>query len=94
MVGFPKELRTKQDYLNAVAYVKSTGAGKTLLLARLESLKANTKIMVLKESSKAKPSEEQTQEDYKAIDDPNCEMIRLGFSETEINKIISEVQNV
>jgi len=88
MVGFPKELRTKQDYLNAVDYAKSTGTDKAVMIARLESLKSNTTIMVLKNSSKGKPAEEQTQDDYESAPDPNCEMRRLEFTEAEINNLI------
>jgi len=88
MVGFPKDLRTKQDYLNAVDFVKSTGTDKAVMIARLEGLKSNTTIMVLKNSSVGKPAEEQTQDDYEPVPDPNCEMVRLGFTEAEIDALI------
>ncbi len=88
MIGFPNELRTKQDYLNAVDFVKSTGTDKTMMIAKLESLKSNTNMMVLKDSSKSKLPEKQTQEDYVLVPDPDCEMKRLGFTEAEINSLI------
>ena len=88
MVGFPKDLRTKQDYLNAVDYVKTTGTDKAKLISRLEGLKSNTKMLVLKNSSKGKDPEDQTPDDYESVLNPNCEMKRLGFTEAEINKLI------
>ena len=94
MVGYPKELRTKQDYLNAVGYVKSTGTDKAIMISRLESLKSNTTIMVLKKSSEGKDPEEHTQADFEAVPDPNCEMKRLGFTEAEIDKLLGGLKNV
>jgi hypothetical protein len=91
MVGFPKNLLTKQDYENAVEFVNSGGAGRDVLIARLTGLKSFNKINVLKSGSAGKPAEEQTPDDYKAIDDPNCEMIRLGFSVEEINALIGRL---
>ena len=88
MVGFPKELRTKQDILNAVDFVKSSESDKAILISRLEGLKSNTKMMVLKKTSESKPAEEQTPDDYELKPDPNCEMKRLGFTEADIDKLI------
>ncbi|MEN6562105.1 MAG: hypothetical protein ABFD11_01025 [Christensenella sp.] len=88
MRGFPKELRTKQDYLNAAEYVKSNGEGKSLLIARLKELKMTTTMMILKESSRSMRAEKQHQEDYIPAPDPNCEMLRLGFTGKEIDDLI------
>lgn len=88
MTGFPKELHTKQDFLNAVRYVKAGGEGKEILIARLERMKVSTTMMALKESSKSKRAEKQQQEDYIPVPDPNCEMRRLGFTENEIDSLI------
>jgi hypothetical protein len=88
MVGFPKDLRTKQDYLNAVDYVKSTGSDKTVMISRLEGLKSNITMMVLKNESAGKPAEDQTGDDYHVVPDPNCEMLRLGFTGAEIDALI------
>ena len=88
MVGYTKELRTKQDYLNAVGYVQQTGTDKAIMITRLKSLKSNTTIMVLKKSSEGKDPEEHTQDDFEAVPDPNSEMARLGFTEVEIDKLI------
>jgi hypothetical protein len=91
MVGFPKNLLTKQDYLNAVEFVNSGGEGRDVLIERLMGIKLFTKINVLKSGSVGKPAEEQTTEDYKAIDDPNCAMVRLGFSIEEIDNLIGRL---
>jgi hypothetical protein len=88
MVGFPKNLLTKQDYLNAVTFANSSGEGKNVILSALNGLKINNKINVLKKASAGKPADEQTLEDYEAIVDPNCEMIRLGFTIEEIDNLI------
>ena len=93
MTGFPEEdLRTKQDFINAVEYVKATGEGKAILIARLESIKASTTMMELKESSRSKRADKQLQEDYVSVPDPNCEMRRLGFSEAEIDYLIGRLK--
>ncbi|GHU66507.1 hypothetical protein FACS189447_07500 [Spirochaetia bacterium] len=92
MVGLPKDLFTKEDWLNAVGYANSTGQGKSVMIARLNGLKQNIKINVLKQSSAGKDSEELTPEDFEPVDDPNCEIKRLGFSETEINGLIGGLE--
>lgn len=92
MIGFPKDLRTKQDFLNAVEYVKATGEDKATLIARLESLKATITMMDLKESSRSKRADKQLQEDYASVPDPNCEMGHLGFSEAEIDYLIGRLK--
>jgi hypothetical protein len=92
MVGFPNELKTKQDWLNAVSYATLTKDGKTVLINRLLELKNNTTVLVLKASSKDKPSEEQTLDDFERVDDPACEKNRLGFTDVEIDKIIRSLK--
>jgi hypothetical protein len=88
MVGLPKQLNTKADWLNAVQYAKTTGEGKATMCTRLLSLKTNTTILVLKAASKNKDSEEQTPEDYEAAIDGGCEKVRLGFTDDEIDELI------
>ena len=92
MVGLPKQLSTKTDWLNAVNYAKSTGDGKAVMRNRLLSLKQNTKILVLKKSSAGKDSEEQTPDDFEAVNYPGAEKIRLGFTDTEINELIGGLE--
>jgi|LSQA01.1.fsa_nt_gi hypothetical protein len=88
MVGLPNSLSTKQDWLNAVEYANSTGQGKSVMIARLNSLKQNTKMNVLKEASAGKSAEDQTPDDFESVDDPNCELLRLGFSGLEVDSLI------
>ena len=88
MKGFPKDLRTKQDYIHAAACVKENSEDRTILLARLERMKASTTRMGLNESAKSKPAEKQHQEDYEPVPDPCCEMRRLGFTEEELDRLI------
>lgn len=92
MIGFPKDLRTKQDFLNAVEYVKLSGEDKAILITRFESLKATTTMMDLRESSRSKRADKQHQEDYAPVPDLNCEMNRLGFTKEEIDCLIGEVK--
>jgi hypothetical protein len=88
MVGLPKQLSTKADWLNAVNYAKTTGDGKAAMRGRLLSLKNHSTILVLKKSSAGKDSEDQTPEDYESAADPGCEKARLGFTDTEIDELI------
>lgn len=94
MIGFPKDLRTRQDYLNACEYVQKTGEGAELLIARLEWLKATTTAQGLKAESWSKRAEKQQQSDYEPVADVNCEMYRLGFTAPEIEKLIGGLKRV
>lgn len=86
-------LSTKQDYINAVRLVNSTGESVELLVARLNALKNSTNMMSLKESSYSKRAETQHQEDYEPIADVNCEMSRLGFTCGEVDALIGELKD-
>ena len=92
MYGLPKELKTKQDWLNAVNYAVATGDGKAIMTNRLKELKMNTKYLVLKKESEGKPPEEQTPDDFEFADDPACEKNLLDFSDQEINNLIGELK--
>jgi len=91
MIGTPKELKTKQDYLNAAEYAVASGEGKAALRNRLLGLKNNSTMLVLKKASEKKPSEEQTEDDFEAVSDPACEKNRLGFSDREIDQLIGDL---
>jgi hypothetical protein len=91
MVGLPKDLKTKQDWQNAINYALTSGDGKAVMKNRLLELKTNTTILVLKADSADKPSEEQTESDFEKVDDPACEKIRLGFTDIEIEKLIGDL---
>jgi len=91
MVGIPNNLLTKKDYYNAVDYVISTGDGKSVLIARLNNLKANITINVLKETSAGKDAEELTADDFQPESDPNCELNRLQFTEAEVDSLIGRL---
>jgi hypothetical protein len=88
MVGFPKELKTKQDWINAASYAASTGDGKAALKKRLSELKSNTSVLVLKAASASKDPEEQTEADFEMVDDLACEKLRLGFTDQEIDQLV------
>jgi hypothetical protein len=92
MYGLPNRLNTKQDWINAVNYANKNGQTSELT-ARLRELRDHTKIRVLKEGV-TKPVEEQADEDYREIDDPGCEKIRLGFTDPEINVLINALEGV
>lgn len=92
MIGLPKQLSTKADWLNAVKYAKTTGDGKAEMQNRLLSLKTHCTILVLKKASAGKDSEDQTPEDYEAAVDPGCEKARLGFTDAEIDELIGGLE--
>jgi hypothetical protein len=92
MVGLPNLLKTRQDWINAVDYAKSTGDGKATMKRRLLELKDNNTILVLKAAAVDKDPEEQTQADFEAVPDPACEKIRLGFTDNEIEELIGGME--
>jgi hypothetical protein len=92
MVGTPRQLSTKTDWLNAVKYAKAMGEGKAAMRGRLLSLKVNSTILVLKTSSAKKDSEDQTPEDYETALDAGCEKVRLGFTDDEIEELIGGLE--
>jgi orotidine-5'-phosphate decarboxylase len=92
MIGLPGNLFTREDWINAVEYAKAHSTGKDVMISRLNGLKSNTKINILKSTALDKPAEEQTPEDFEAIDDPNCEMLRLGFTAAQIENLIGGLQ--
>lgn len=94
MIGFPKDLRTKQDILNAVEYVKATGEGKEMMCAWLKRIKATDTRMELKESGRNKRADKQHQEDYTPVPDPNSQMRRLGFTLEEMDCLIGGIDHV
>ena len=92
MVGIPKVYNTKQDYENAVAYTVKTNSGKAEVARALHDLKDNVYMLVLKESSKDVPAEEQTADDYKKVENPNCKKNQLGFTDEEIDALLAKVE--
>jgi len=92
MVGLPIDLFTKKDWNNAVDYAVSTGDGRDVMAARLENLKNNTKMNVLRKESVGKPADELTPDDFEAVDDPNSEFARLGFTVAEIDGLTGRLK--
>ena len=91
MIGLPTEMQTKQDWNNAVDYAVQHKTGITTMITRLEDLRDNIYMNVLKESSKDVPADEQTPDDYEQVENPACEKNRLGFSDAEINALIARL---
>lgn len=92
MVGIPKHCQTKKDWQNAVDYAVSHNTGRTELRSRLQHLRDDHYMNVLKEESKTKPAEEQTADDYEAVDNPAAEKYRLGFADSEINDLMEALK--
>ena len=92
MVGIPKHCQTKKDWRNAVDYAVAHNTGKAELYSRLEHLRDDHYMNVLKESSREKPVEEQTPEDYEEVDNPAAEKYKLGFSDAEINALMEALK--
>lgn len=97
MFGIPQNLSTKQDWLNALAFVETTGNGKTEMKKRFLSLKQNSTMLVPKNEKKGRGNKEGTEaaelapEDFHAVDDPGSEKNRLGFSDAELDEIIGRL---
>lgn len=92
MVGIPRYCQTKKDWQNAVDYAVAYNTGKSELHSRLEHLRDDHYMNVLKESSKGKPAEEQTPDDYEPIDNPAAEKYRLGFTDNEIDALMEALK--
>lgn len=92
MVGIPKECQTKKDWQNAVDYAVKHNTGKTELYSRLQHLRDDHCMNVLKEESKEKPVEEQTADDYESMDNPASEKYRLGITDEEIEKMMEALR--
>lgn len=92
MRGIPNVFNTKQDWLNTHQYAMDKGDEhyKAILSARLSSLKNTGTVLVLKESAPADP-EEQTPEDFEAIQDPRSALATSGLSVAEIDLMISQL---
>ena len=92
MVGIPNDLFTIKDWENAVSYAITTGNGKNVMIARLNNLKSNTTINVLKKTSEKKSADDLTPDDFEAVDDPNSEFKRLGFTLEMVESLIRSLQ--
>jgi len=92
MIGYPAILETKDDYENALAYVKEHKEFASRFRAQLENLKSNIYKKVLKEEAQEKDPEELTPEDFEDVFDPTCEKNRLGFTDAEIDRMIKEAK--
>lgn len=88
MIGFPKILKTKQDYLNAVAYSEKTGEEKDYLISRFMRMLESTTYNGLKDEAYSMRPEKQHQENYEKKYDVNCLMNYVGFTEKEIKDLI------
>ena len=92
MKGIPGLLNTKQDWLNAHHYALAQGNSgyKSVLKGRLEALKNTAAVLVLKEGVTAEP-EDQTADDFEAVEDQASAFVRTGLSTAEIDLMISQL---
>lgn len=91
MLGKPTILNSAADYQNAVDYYKVHKSEKAVMIKKLENLRDNIYILVLKESSKGKDPEEQTADDFEKVLNPNPLKKKLGISDAQINTWIEEL---
>ena len=84
MVGIPKYCQTKKDWQNAVDYAVKHNTGKTELYSRLQHLRDDHYMNVLKE--------EQTPEDYEPVDNPAAEKYRIGITDEEIENMMEALK--
>lgn len=92
MWGSPNNLNSAADYKNAVDWCRARNSGKAEMIAKLEGLRDDVYILTLKESSKDKPADEQTADDYEQTLDPNPPKKRLGITDAQINTWIEELK--
>lgn len=92
MIGIPSVFNTKQDFYNAVDYACSKNEGKALIAKALHDIQDNIYMLVLKKTSKDKPAEEQTPEDFEKVENPACMKYQLGFSDEEINALLVRLE--
>lgn len=92
MIGVPSVYNTKKDYENTVAYAVKTNSGKAEVARALHDLQDNIYMLVLKESSKDVPAEDQTANDYEKVENPACKKNKLGFTDAEINALLAKVE--
>lgn len=107
MIGNPKHLNSKNDYLNVQALAMAGEADKASMMARWQSLLDTAshyvfdRVMAAGEQPPApEPAYrvcEETREGvttktlFRLEADPNCAMARLGFTAAEINNHITEL---
>lgn len=92
MVGIPSKYNTKKDYENAVDYAVKTNSGKGEVARVLHDLQDNVYMLVLKETSKDVPAEEQKADDFEKVLNPACKKNKLGFTDQEINALLAKVE--
>ncbi len=92
MIGFPTDLKTKQDYYNAAEYAEQRGIGKEFLIARLQAMLDSTTYNGLKAEAYSMRPEKQHQENYEKKSDVNCTMRRIGFSLEEVEALIAKLE--
>lgn len=88
MVGIPESCQTKKDWQNAVKYAASNNEGKMIMFRRLEHLRDDHFMKVLKKGSESKKPEELTDDDYELVDNPSAPRHRLGFTDGEITAMM------
>lgn len=92
MIGFPTDLKTKQDYYNATEYAVHSGRGKEYLIARLQAILNSTTYNGLKAEAYAMRPEKQHQDNYEKKYDVNCILSRIGFSLEEVEALIAKLE--
>lgn len=93
MVGIPKMLATRQDWLNAFDYAQAGGnmGLKNEFRERLAALNGTRRMKVLKAGIEKTP-EEQTPEDFEDVLDPASPFVRSGLTEGEVNQMIGALE--
>lgn len=87
MRGFPKMLQTKEDYYNVIQMANRRELSREQAAKVLDNLIATRNSNYLKETSMGKDPKDQTPDDFEPRVDTSSEMEKLGFTETEINKL-------
>jgi len=107
MIGFPKHLNSKQDYLNCRDMVLSGDLPAEPLRAKLQALLDTQKhymfdrVLDVEDHAGPEPDYrvlEEKKDDgtverhqFALTDNPNCTLNRLGFTADEVNSLLVEI---
>jgi hypothetical protein len=91
MIGIPYFLQTRADWEHAYEYALKRPEVRGAFIARLTALKASKNMKMLKHGV-SKPAEELAADDFEDVPDPASPFFQAGFSEQEIDTMITKLK--
>lgn len=92
MFGFPSVVSNKASLMHAMDFVRANPGDAWRMKELLVRLRDQRFTLVLKASSAYVPVEEQTPQDYEAVDDPAADLYRFGMTTGEVDALIKELK--